>query len=148
MMNYQQQNSQMTLREGLAEFRANLKEVAGGEGSEAQNLFNAHDAVHVVFGCGSDLTHETLADVWTLCASDVKLRNYLGYLNVNEALELVKKESPSAMLLGVIKALPSAAKVWLRSRKMTKPWPFQGSAEFLDKPLCEIRKRFNIEVVA
>ena len=37
-------------------------------------------------------------------------------------------------------------KVWLRTRKMTKRWPWTEFESYLDRPLGEIREEFGIEV--
>jgi hypothetical protein len=91
---YQRQDSDLTLREGLAEY------YEGHPGlfrpsqltKDSARFFRSHDVAHVVFGLDTTLTDEALADAWTLLGTDVGLRRYVGYLRTNpEAQQLMRQ---------------------------------------------------------
>ena len=107
-------------------------------------LFDQHDAVHVVFGCPTTLRGEVLAHVWTVFGTTTKL----GEMH-RAVAHGMHRDILSAIghlrLLGVwVRSLPRLARAFRRSRRMTRPWPVEQTATFLDRPLGDIRREFNI----
>ncbi len=116
--------------------------------AEGTALFFSHDICHVIFGLDTTIRDEVLADFWTVFASDVGLRRYLRYLRETpEAKELFRAIGYGKAVLWTIRAFPEIAKVWLRSRRMSKKWPWLVPDSFWIRPLNTLRHDFNIRVI-
>jgi len=146
---YPRQDSRQTLREGLAEYRARNPGLleAGEMAPEAAALFRQHDAAHVVFGCDTSLRGETLVDTWTIFASSIGLRGYLAYLRLPQVNQIFSEAGPLRVALAGVRCLPDVLRVLWRSRRLSRKWPWKEYADFLDRPLREIRDEFHIRVV-
>ena len=83
MLRYQEQNSELTLKEGLEEFYSiNPHFKVLSEPDEIKGLFFQHDITHVVFGLNSKLEEEHL-----LLPEFLSLR-LICYHNDNQTYEL------------------------------------------------------------
>lgn len=146
---YQEPNCPLTLSQGLEEYRIGhpslIKEDQLNEG--ALELFHNHDICHVVFALDTNLTHEAMADTWTILGTDVGFFNYVHYLKQDEAKQLIQDIGIFNTILTFFKAIPKILKIIFLSRKMNKKWPWLKNEEYLDKPLNEIREEFGIHVI-
>ena len=75
------QNCSLTLKKGLNEFystnpQLNLK----FNNSEASDLIKQHDAIHVVFGCTTELKDEVLADFWTVFGTNTFFKRIYNFI--------------------------------------------------------------------
>lgn len=149
-LGYQEQDTRLTLREGLAEYyEANPGLVDPSEASteDLGVYLRGHDVSHVFFGTTTSLHDEALQDAWTFLAIDVTKREYVGDFVKTEEGKRIMTSIPiwgglkaTVWLLGVLPAL-----IW-RSRKMTKRWPWRGWESYLDEPLGETRREFGLRV--
>lgn len=150
-LGYQDQDSTLTLREGLAEYYASnpdLIDPSETSTPEMGQYFANHDASHVAFGTSTKLEDEVLNDVWTFFAVDVNYRYYVSELakTKEEASQVVKGLRFWGTIRGVglmIWRLPALIR---RSRKMTRKWPWKGWEVYLDRPLDEIRQELQLRV--
>ena len=148
---YQQQDSSMTLQEGLEEYYQQNPGLLNPEACQnpvVAKLFKRHDIIHVLFGCSTTLHDETLADIWTIFGSTVKLREYFSYLNYSETTDIFKSVKPSHVLKESLAALPDVFKVIGRCRNMSKKWIWDDYETSLDRSLNELRKDYGIEILA
>ena len=147
---YQEQDSTQTLAEGLEEFHAgfdNVLQQSEMSSDRARELFRCHDICHVLFGCDTTVGNEVLVDTWSIFGTDVSVKEYTDYLRIPEARQALAAAGFVRGLLESIRATPRLFDVFLRTREMGKKWPFYAGDAFLDKPLVEIRKEFNIRVL-
>ena len=152
---YQDQESPLTLREGLAQYYAsnpNLIDPSQTSTHEMTRYFANHDASHVAFGTNTSIEDELLNDVWTFFAVDVKYRYYVGELakTKEEASKVISDLSSWKSLWGGLKGfglllVRVPALVW-RSRQMTRKWPWQGWEVNLDRPLSDLRREYGLRV--
>ena len=148
---YQEQNSPLTLRQGLAEYYAsnpNLINTDEASTAEIGAYIRNHDVTHVVFGTTTTLADEFLQDMWTFLGVDINKKNYIfDFLPSDESKQLFG----SLQLWSTIKAIalttPLLPKLIWRSRQMSKKWSWQNWEKYLDFPLAEIRQEFNIRVL-
>ncbi|NVB40132.1 hypothetical protein G6O69_19960 [Pseudenhygromyxa sp. WMMC2535] len=148
---YQHQDATISLRDGLREyFRSDPKlidpDALEQQGSKAADLFRNHDVVHVVFGTDTSVRQEAMTDTWSMTGTDVGVGAYLSYLNEPLAIDIVREVGWIKVLGESLRALPDMLEIWLRSRRMTKKWPWKDHDAWLDVPLAEIRQEFGIEV--
>ena len=148
-LSYQEQDSPQTLSEGVAEYRARFVELIDARGvSPGLGAFlDAHDYCHVVFGLDTSLPQEVMADIWTMFGSDVVLSNYVSYLKHPEVNGILKEIGYKAWITESVKAVPAMFRVFRKTRRMHKKWPFYGYEEFANRPLAELRCEFGIEVI-
>jgi hypothetical protein len=147
---YQEQDTRLTLREGLSEYyQANPGLVDPGETSteDLGVYLQCHDVSHVFFGTTTSLRDEALQDMWTFLAIDVTKREYVGDFVKTEEGKQIMTSIPiwgglkaTVWLLGMMPSL-----IW-RSRRMAKKWPWRGWESYLDEPLGEIREEFGLRV--
>ena len=106
-LSFQDQSCDLTLEEGLEEYRAYLqangkKQLIDKPGSQ---IIRDHDATHVIFGLDTSIEQESLLDSWVLRGCHWKFKELFAYSKLPELKELnkyLKKE------LGYLKlCLPS-----------------------------------------
>jgi hypothetical protein len=148
-VDYGKQDTTITLAEGLAEYRKSFPGLIDETkvSPKARELFHAHDLCHVVFGCDTTIHDEAMVDTWTLFGTTVTVRAYVDYLRVNEARELFEEIGYLRTLLATIGASPDLWRVFMRTREMTKKWPFLGADAYLNVALDRIRDEFGIHLV-
>ena len=149
---YQDQNTSLTLREGLHEYRTvnpELLDPAAQPSGPAQ-MFARHDACHVVFGTDTSVKDEAMTDVWTMAGSDVGVVRYFGQMKHVNALDwraIVQELGVAKLLKGLWDGLIGSLKVIARARRMRRKWSWEGWEAHLDTPLAELRREHGIEVV-
>ncbi len=148
---YQEQDSPMTLREGLAEYyRKNLNVTPPADASEnGARFFASHDVAHVVFGTTTRILDEAVTDLWQAWGLDISWREYMHQgLAAPEVREVFREFGIRELLRSTAMLIGYIPKVRRRTRNMTKPWQWTGFERHLDRPLGEIRREFGIEVLA
>jgi hypothetical protein len=148
-LEYRSQESPLTLKEGLDEYyRVNqgLLDPASLPPDTAL-LFRQHDAGHVVFGCDTSPRGEAMIDIWTIAGTTAGLRGYLEYFEHPQVNQIFADAGYWRLFVESIRAVPDMFRVFLRSRQVADPWPWQGYERFLETPLAEIRREFRIRVV-
>ncbi len=144
---FRAQNCPHTLAEGMAEFAAAQPELLAPEERELAEFIRAHDACHVLFGLGTTLPEEALADTWTFLATDISVRRYAAFLRHPELAALFASVGTWPLIAGTLRALPRLLRVFWRTRRLPARWPFWGYGEHLHTPLAALRQRFAIRVV-
>ena len=160
MLNYQNEYCDITLREGIDEYRDYLKKnnrhVLGENCSEDEKLtILGHDATHVIFGLDTSLEEEAMLDCWVIFGGDVfKVikEYYKGSLDLKKTNEkvydLVKEVGYlkyTYLYLRVI--FQKWSKIFFRTRKMKK-WSYFFPSDFLEKKISDLRKDFNIKILS
>lgn len=138
----------LTLRQGMAAHRASLGEAyIALDDPDAAELFHAHDAIHVLFGCDTSLRGESLADLWTLAASDITVAQYLTYLNHPDVQAAFKGHSAWDWLRTFLKLIPDLFRVLVRARRMPRRWPAASWRSKLDIPVKTLREAWHIQPI-
>ncbi len=141
----------ITLRQGLEkfhkEYKGHLSHNKKGISSEAQAFFMSHDIAHVLFGCDISLVGEGSVKIWTIFGTTLGFWKHInGYQKAN-AFELSKKFTLAHIVNNIFKFLSSIPVLMIRAKRMHKPWPWTEFESYLDTPISEIRKEFNIRVL-
>ena len=156
MLSYQNEYSDITLREGIDEYRDYLKKnnrhVLGENCSEDEKLtILGHDATHVIFGLDTSLEQEAILDTWVLWGSKWKLKYLLGYNKLPEIKQLTKNLFKELGVLGFLKlywrVVGIKRKVMFRAFKMKKKWPFKVPEAYLSMKISDLRKEYGIDVL-
>ena len=160
MLIYQQESCELTLKEGIEEYRSYLREnnrhVLGENCSEDEKLtILSHDATHVIFGLDTSLEEEAMLDCWVIFGGGVfKVIKefYKGSLDLKETNEKVFALSKEVgylkftyLYLRVI--FQKWPKIFFRTRKMKK-WDYFFSLNLLDSKISKIREDYNINILS
>ena len=160
MLSYQNEFCDLTLREGIDEYRDYLKKnnrhVLGENCSEAEKLnILCHDATHVIFGLDTSLEEEAMLDCWVLFGGGVfKVIKefYKGSLDLKETNEKVYDLAKEVgylkytyLYLRVI--FQKWPKIFFRTRKMKK-WDYFFSLNLLNSKISKIREDYNINILS
>lgn len=140
---------QITLQQGLDVFQEKNKKYFSTRpmSDEAKAFLSSHDIAHVVFGCDTTLYGEGVVKVWTTFGTSLGFWKVIhGYNEVN-AFQLFRAYSFRHILGNILRFLRVIPTVILRSRQMKKSWTWSDYQPYLDKPIADIRREFNIRVV-
>ena len=153
LLQYQQQDCAMTLREGIAEYRAYLTAIERKimvDSSESRLLLE-HDATHVIFGLDTTLEQEAGLDSWLLWGCQWRLSYIRGYGKLPEIKALYRGLIKEFGWLGLFrlywKTLRLKGRVFKRSRSMSKKWPYQFPAAWLDRSINELRQEHGVIIL-
>jgi hypothetical protein len=93
---YQEQDSPMTLGEGLREYYAGHPGLVQPDqmDADAAPFFRSHGTCHVLFGLDTTLVDESLADLWTIFGTDVGFRRYAHNRTVICSSYLCRNNAP------------------------------------------------------
>lgn len=147
MLDYKLHNSTLTLREGIKELR-DFEEITGDValkmGEEMQTVLNAHDAVHVVFGCDTSIQDEALAHFVMIFGTDVRISDMRKVARNKDHRKIVSAQSKKEIFKVLLDAGSDLYRVLDLRRKMIHKWSWFGFDKHLDRPIVEIREQFGI----
>jgi hypothetical protein len=141
---YQSPQAEMTLIEGLQEYRRVHEGLAEERGPDS--LFRFHDLCHVVFGTDTSLAGEAITDTWTMFGTDVGLSGYMKYLKDPQAKRIFEDIGYLRMTVDTVRYAPLMLEAYRRTRRMKRKWPFHANNHLYDVPLVELRRRYGIQV--
>ena len=146
---YQRADSTMTLGEGLAEYRLASPDLIDPTRVEPglARFMRAHDRCHIVFGLDTSIRDEILADTWTLFGSDVAWREYSSYLRAPEVNNILAEVGYWTLTVETARHLGDILAARRHARRQHAKWPFWEGGAHLDRPLCEVRSTFGIQLV-
>jgi len=143
--------TELTLRQGLAKFHDqytdHLSHDKPGISSEALQFFESHDIAHVLFNCNISLQGEGAVKLWTIFGTTLGFKKHIIAYRVASAYDLSKQFTLFDIIQDLPKFLISIPTIIVRAKRMSKPWDWTGFHDYLDRPLSEIRKEFNIRVL-
>ena len=155
MYNFQKQNSEQTLREGLEEFysiNTQFRDLAEKDNPNAY-IFKEHDYTHVLFGLGTSIEEESVLDtyvIWGMKFNWGKIINFYKDPEYKEVIgNIVQKHGG---YLGIFKIymslIPVKFRVFLRCLNMKKKWNYHDiSEEMLNTKLRNLRQEYNIKLI-
>jgi hypothetical protein len=152
-LSFQLQNCDITLAEGLEEYRAYLR--ANGKkqliDKPSSTIIRDHDATHVIFGLDTSIEQESMLDSWVFLGTKWKLKELLAYNKLPELKQLYKDfwHDPGyfKLIMTAIKLLPIKLKIRKRAKQMKKKWPFVSPDSLMNQRVCDLREEFGIEIL-
>ena len=153
MLEYQKQDCDLTLQEGLECYYKSFPESTDvfKDNHETGTLMRDHDCTHIIFGLDVSIEQEAILDSWVLWGSKWKLSYLLGYQNLPQIKQLYKDLFKEFGLFGFIKIYWEIGsikrKVIYRSLKMKQKWPFKVPEEYLSKKICDLREMHGIKIL-
>ena len=153
-MQYLKQNYSLTLKEGMEEYNRNYPFLNPNNGHDkASKWFLNHDITHVLFGTiPFQIRGEAINDTWTLIGSNVTFKGYkefFKYVDYNTVINsyLKKYKYKTIVYLVMLRHIPICILTAFKAYKMSKKWNWYNYDEYLEIPLKDIRKEFNIKVI-
>ena len=152
-LRYQEQDCDLTLREGIAEYHAYLTALGrkGMVDYVGSRLILEHDATHVIFGMDTSLEQEAGLDTWLIFGCHYQWRYLRGYAQLPEIKAVYKaliKDGGWVLLLKLYwKCLALKWQIIRRTRRMTHKWPFQFPEEWLDHSVAALRAQHGISTL-
>ena len=153
-LSFQSQNCDITLAEGLEEYRAYLrtngkKQLIDKPGS---TIIRDHDATHVIFGLDTSIEQESMLDSWVFLGTKWKLKELLAYNKLPELKQLYKdlRHDPGyfKLIMAAIKLLPIKLKIRKRAKQMNKKWPFVSPDSLMNQRVCDLREEYGIKILS
>jgi ubiquinone biosynthesis protein Coq4 len=142
--------SNITLRQGLDDFykayEGHLSHTKEDLPDEVKSFFKSHDIAHVLFGCDISLFGEGAVKIWTIFGTTLGFWNHFKEYRKANAYELSKNFSFLHVMKNIFKLLAAIPTLIIRAKRMHRAWPWSGFESYMDKPLSEVRKEFNIKV--
>ncbi|MBK2026014.1 hypothetical protein AB9G23_08870 [Francisella philomiragia] len=153
-MLYLEQNCKLTLHESLEEYNKCYSFLNSNDGhDEASKWFRNHDITHILFGTiPFEIRGEAINDTWTLVGTNVTLKGYkkfLSYVDYKTVINSYKRKYKYTVIIYLVTLsyIPICLLTIFRAYKMSKKWNWYNYDEYLNIPLSEIRKEFNIKVI-
>ena len=151
IIRYNLMDDSITLRQGLEEFHKEYKNHLShnkeGISADAVAFFKSHDIAHVLFGCDISLYGEGAVKIWTIFGTTLSFWKHItGYQDAN-AFELAKNFTFVHIIRNIFKFLFAIPSIIIRANQMYKRWDWEGFESYLDTPISEIRKEFNIKIL-
>jgi hypothetical protein len=144
---YEFSSSTQTLAEALAEYYAvnpDLKR-GGSLSPEAQQFFRCHDAVHVLYGCGTSMPDEAIVKLASLFGTTGGLSVLQGY-RLHESLDIYRQLPLRSTLVALLIAPYLIARTIWRCFRQRDAWPWSLHDQYMNSPLDKLRIRFGIKV--
>lgn len=147
MHDYQDQDSALTLAEGLAEYYRAYPGLKRGEALSpaAQDFFRCHDVVHVLWGCDTSLPHEAIVKLSSFFGTSEGLRVMRGY-RLYDSLDIYRALPVGEVLWTILIAPVLVPRTLARCAGQKRKWPWDAFEPLLARPLGELRREYGIKV--
>lgn len=147
-MDYENPESTLPLKEGLAEYYGARDDLVTGRGASerAREFFRCHDTAHVVFGCGTTLPQEAVVKIWSFFGTTAGLGLVRDY-RLPESQEIYRTLGWREILSAARFSFFHVPIVLSRCLRMHRRWPWSEHNLYLTVPLLDIRREFGIRVL-
>ena len=160
-LKYQEQDCELTLREGLEEYLDHIGLDAKLTGDENNGLDEGyrqfllgHDCQHVIFGLALSLEEESVLDTFAIQGTNgIPWKKTFKYMfSGGELTQLYKKlyknYGISRILAISYRARKEKVLAWKRVKLMTKKWPWYIPQEYFSRTIKDLRNEYNIKVLS
>lgn len=147
MLAYQDFDSALTLREGLAAYYRAYPALKRGETllPAAQRFFARHDVIHVLWGCDTSLAHEAVVKIASVYGTTGGLSVLGGYL-LHDSRDIYRDLNVIEILRTFMRAVVIVPVTLWRCTRQTRRWPWADHDALLDTPLRDLRATFGIRI--
>ena len=153
MYEYQKQDCDLTLQEGLDCYYKNFPETTEimEDNKESGTLLRDHDCTHVIFGLDTSIEQESILDTWVIWGSKFQWKYILKYQKLPAIQQLYKDLHKELGVLGFLKIFWKLGgikrKTMFRTFKMKKKWPFKMPEEYLSMKISDLREKHGIKIL-
>ena len=153
MLDFQNQECSLTLREGVEHYRAYLnkngKKVLDDQEDSLTIL--SHDATHVIYGLDTSLEEEQMLNFWTLFGTTYTWKEIMAYNGREEVSDftkdLLKELGVINMVMLTIRSIVPFFQVLRNLRLKKKKWSFVPPNELMDRSVSSLREEYGIKIL-
>ena len=143
------QDANLTLRQAIERLRREEDPdgaVTEGMSETSAHAFNMHDAVHLIFGCGTSLRGEIAAHAWMA---------FVTTAPVGEMHRAVANQEHRRTLAGIghgklfgtwLTMLPRLCGILWKAGRMQKKVDFHGLDDLMEKTIGQIRAEHGVRI--
>ena len=156
MLEFQKQNCDLTLEEGLKIYYDAFEDQESIlKGDTLPEFIFGHDCTHVIFGLGLSLKEEAILDTYTIygCKNSIKIifKAAGQIFKSKELLSLYKKLISEHGIIGLLKLVNSSKKskkiAKIKTKKMKKKWSYFTPKSYLSCRINDLRDEYGISVL-
>ena len=156
MLEFQKQNCQLTLEEGLEVYYEAFEDQGSIlRGDTLPEFIFGHECTHVIFGLGLSLKEEAILDTYTIygCKNSIKIifKAAGQIFKSKELLNLYKKLISEHGLIGLLRLVNSSKKskkiARIKTKKMKKKWSYIVPKSYLSYQISDLRDEYGISVL-
>ena len=156
MLEFQKQNCQLTLEEGLEiYYNAFEDQESILKGDTLPEFIFGHDCTHVIFGLGLSLKEEAILDTYTIygCKNSIKIifKAAGQIFKSKELLNLYKKLISEHGWIGLLKLVNFSKKskkiARIKTKKMKKKWSYIVPKSYLSYKINDLRDEYGISIL-
>lgn len=138
-------NASMTLGEAILKMRTSeTEDFASQTSSELEQLAEQHDAVHILFGCGTLIQDEIAAHAWMLFATTANLSEMHRAVATQEHGRVVSGIGHVKLLSIWLSSLPRIISIFFKSLQMKKRIVMEELSRLKAQTVAEIRQEHGI----
>lgn len=135
----------MTLGEAIRKMRASeTEDFSSSPSTDLEQLTDQHDAVHVLFGCGTSVQDEIAAHVWMLFASTANLSKMHRAVATQEHGRVISGMGHVKLMSIWLASLPRIIGILFKSLRMKKRVAMEELARLKGQSVTEIRQEHGI----
>ena len=156
MLEFQKQNCDLTLEEGLKIYYDAFEDQESIlKGDTLPEFIFGHDCTHVIFGLGLSLKEEAILDTYTIygCKNSIKIifKAAGQIFKSKELLSLYKKLISEHGLIGLLRLVNSSKKskkiAKIKTKKMKKKSSYFVPKSYLSYQINDLRDEYGISVL-
>lgn len=156
MLEFQKQNCDLTLEEGLKIYYDAFEDQESIlKGDTLPEFIFGHDCTHVIFGLGLSLKEEAILDTYTIygCKNSIKIifKAARQIFKSKELLSLYKKLISEHGIIGLFRLVNSSKKskkiARIKTKKMKKKWSYFVPKSYLSYQINDLRDEYGISVL-
>ena len=153
MLDFQNQECSLTLREGVEHYRAYLKKNGKKvlDDQEDSLTILSHDATHVIYGLDTSLEEEQMLNFWTLFGTTYTWKEIMAYNGREEVSDftkdLLKELGVINMVMLTIRSIVPFFQVLRNLRLKKKKWSFVPPDELMDRSVSSLREEYGIKIL-
>ena len=138
MLDFQNQECSLTLREGVEHYRAYLKKNGKKvlDDQEGSLTILSHDVTHVIYGLDTSLEEEQMLNFWVLFGATYTWKEIMAYNGREEVSDftkdILKEVGLINMVMLTIRSIIPFFQVLRNLRSKKKKWPFVCLNELMD----------------
>ncbi|MBE7384939.1 MAG: hypothetical protein F6J95_026445 [Leptolyngbya sp. SIO1E4] len=138
-------DASMTLGEAIRKMRASeTEDFTSRTSTDLEQLTDQHDAVHVLFGCGTSVQDEIAAHVWMLFATTANLSEMHRAVATQEHGRAVSGIGHVKLMSIWLASLPRIIGILFKSLRMKKRVAMEELSRLKSQSLTEIRQEHGI----
>lgn len=149
MVKYFDPTSTMTLHDAIQELRAveeRKSDISVKMSTEMMQAFEHHDAVHVLFGCGTTIQDEIAAHVWMVFGTTAKLSEMHRAVANREHRNVLSGIGHFKLFSIWVSCLPRILSIITKCLRLKKRLALEELEKLKERPLSDIRREHGIAI--